>query len=190
MSMATPAPTVAITVPSPVIPLTATLNVVPSLGAISVTSAVVGFADPFRVTSPVVKSVTGSLNTTVKFMGEVAVGSACAVACSMVTVGGVLSAITVKIQAGFTVGIYSFELFPTQYCMSLIMAAICCLLPVSATDGSEEQSNCQLSTSVSIACTRSALTPLINWSGNADSSLLILAPSQSASSVTPTSILL
>ena len=39
------------------------------------------------------KPVTGSLNVTVKFMGEVAVGSVCAVASLMVTVGGVLSTV-------------------------------------------------------------------------------------------------
>jgi len=37
------------------------------------------------------KPVTGSLNVTVKFMGEVAVGSVCAVAWLMVTVGTIPS---------------------------------------------------------------------------------------------------
>ena len=62
----------------------------------------IGFVANFSVNVPVdvlvlksisvaSKPVTGSLNVTVKFMGEVAVGSVCAVASLMVTVGGVLS---------------------------------------------------------------------------------------------------
>ncbi len=42
---------------------------------------------PERVTSPVSKPVTGSLNTTVKSMSPTFVGSSCVAAWSMVTVG-------------------------------------------------------------------------------------------------------
>ena len=42
-----------------------------------VTVAVVAPAVPLKVTSPVAKSVTASLNTTVKLIGESLVGSAC-----------------------------------------------------------------------------------------------------------------
>ena len=73
---ATPAGTVAITVPLVVIPVTATLYVVP----LPVTVAVVAPAVPDKLTSPVVKPVTVSLNTTVKLIGETVVGSGCAAA--------------------------------------------------------------------------------------------------------------
>ncbi|OPZ77535.1 MAG: hypothetical protein BWY79_01132 [Actinobacteria bacterium ADurb.Bin444] len=76
-AFATPAPIVATTVPEVVMPVTATLYVVPSLGSISVTVATLAPpAVPERVTSPVAKPVTGLLNTTVKLMGLVEVGSA------------------------------------------------------------------------------------------------------------------
>ena len=54
-----------------VIPDTATLYVVP----LPVTVAVVAPAVPLSVTSPVVKPVTASLNTTVKLIGPVLAGS-------------------------------------------------------------------------------------------------------------------
>src|SRR5438034_1212615 len=54
------------TVPFVVIPLTATLYVAP----LPVTIAVVAPAVPPSVTSPVAKSLTGSLKTTVKLIGE------------------------------------------------------------------------------------------------------------------------
>src|SRR6476661_7066457 len=73
-SWATPAPIEAMTVPFEVMPLTATLYVVPE-----------------RLTSPVAKSATDSLNTTVKLIGLALVGSACVAAWLMVTVGGVAS---------------------------------------------------------------------------------------------------
>jgi len=60
-------------------------------GAAPVTMAVVAPAVPLRVTSPVAKSLTASLNTTVKWIGDVLVGSACVLALSMVTVGAVVS---------------------------------------------------------------------------------------------------
>ncbi len=47
-----------------------------------------------RVTSPATKSVTGSLKTTVKSIGEALVGSAWPLAWSMVTVGAVLSTVS------------------------------------------------------------------------------------------------
>src|SRR5438034_11382545 len=65
-SCATPAARLAITVPLVVIPLTATLYVAP----LPVTIAVVAPAVPPSVTSPVAKSLTGSLKTTVKLIGE------------------------------------------------------------------------------------------------------------------------
>ena len=60
------------TVPSRAIPLTSTLKV---MGP-KVTTAVVAPAVPLSSTAPVSKPVTASLNTTVKLMGEVLVGSA------------------------------------------------------------------------------------------------------------------
>ena len=48
-------------------------------------------AVPPMVTSPVAKSVTDSLKTTVKLMGKVLVGSTWAAAWLMVTVGAVVS---------------------------------------------------------------------------------------------------
>ena len=59
----------------------------------SVTTVVVAPAAPERVTSLSVKPVTGLLNTAVKLMGLVLVGSACPVAWLMVTVGDVTSAL-------------------------------------------------------------------------------------------------
>ena len=56
------------------------------------TIAVVAPAVPLRVTSPVAKPVTGSLNTTVKLIGEALVGSAWPAAWLMVTSGGATSA--------------------------------------------------------------------------------------------------
>ena len=48
----------------------------PLFGAVSVTVAVVAPAVPESATSPVTKFATGSLNTTVKLIGEAEVGSA------------------------------------------------------------------------------------------------------------------
>ena len=48
-----------------------------------------------EVTSAVVEAVTGSLNTTVKMIGEPLVGSAWPAAWSIVTVGATLSKVTV-----------------------------------------------------------------------------------------------
>ena len=59
----------------------------------AVTAAV---AVPPRVTSPVAKSVTGSLKTTVKWIGATLVGSAWVAAWLMVTVGGVESSTYAK----------------------------------------------------------------------------------------------
>ena len=64
-----------ITVPSPVMPVTATLYVVPSLPT-GVTTAVVAPAVPLIATWPVVKPMTGSLNTTAKLIVAALVGSA------------------------------------------------------------------------------------------------------------------
>ena len=85
---ATPAAKVAITVPPVVMPETATLYVIP----LPVTVAVVAPAPPARVTSPVAKSATLSLNTTVKLIGDVPVGSAWPAAWLIVTVGCAASA--------------------------------------------------------------------------------------------------
>src|SRR5207245_857442 len=65
--VATPAAIVAMTVPLVVIPVTATLYVVPE----PVTVAVVAPAVPERVTSPVAKSETDWLKTTVQLIGDV-----------------------------------------------------------------------------------------------------------------------
>ncbi len=80
---ATPAGTLAMTVPVVVMPVTATLYVVP----LPVTAPVVAPAVPLSVTSPVAKSVTDSLKTTVKLIGEIPVGSAWPTAWLIVTVG-------------------------------------------------------------------------------------------------------
>src|SRR6266545_4752739 len=91
-SWATPAPMLAITVPLVVMPLTATLKVA---GPPDTTTVLVPPAVPLIVTSALVKSPAGSLNTTVKLIGDVLVGSAWPAAWSIVTVGGVLSTVTV-----------------------------------------------------------------------------------------------
>src|SRR5437762_1902624 len=85
-----PAAIVAVTVPS-VMPLTATVYVVgpPVTATLLVLPAV-----PPIVTPPLVKPLTGSLKTTAKLMGEVFVGSVCPAAWLIVTVGGVLSKVT------------------------------------------------------------------------------------------------
>ena len=68
-----PAAMEAITVPLPVMPLTATLYV---LGPpVTVTVLVPGGALPVTVTSVLLKPVTASLKTTVKLIGDAAVGS-------------------------------------------------------------------------------------------------------------------
>ena len=87
---------VAITVPAPVMPLTATSKVV-RRGPVTV--AVVAPAVPVRVTSPVSKPVTVSLNTAVKWIGLVAVGSVCPLAWLMVTVGPAGAALKVAMAA-------------------------------------------------------------------------------------------
>ena len=68
--------TFAITVPLLVIPETATLYVVGP----PVTTFVVAPAVPDKFTPAAVKPVTGSLNTTVKLIGDAEVGSGCAAA--------------------------------------------------------------------------------------------------------------
>ena len=65
------------------------------LGPPVTTTVFVPPALPVIVTSALVKSVTGSLKTTVKLMGEALVGSACPAAWLMVTVGAMLSTVTV-----------------------------------------------------------------------------------------------
>ena len=74
-------------------PETATLYVVGP----PVTRAVVAPAVPLKVTSPVAKPVTGWSNTTVKLIGEADVGSGCAAAWLMVTVGGVAGKLYVTV---------------------------------------------------------------------------------------------
>ncbi|GMA28375.1 hypothetical protein [Arenivirga flava] len=54
---------------------------------VTVAVAPVTSAVPAMATSPVSNPVTASLNSTAKRMGSARVGSACPVACSMVTVG-------------------------------------------------------------------------------------------------------
>ncbi len=71
-SVATPAAIVAMTVPEIVMPVTATLYVVPDPVTVP---TLVPPAVPAIVTSPVAKPVTASLNTTVKLIGLVLVGS-------------------------------------------------------------------------------------------------------------------
>ena len=91
-SVAPPAGIDAITVPSEVMPETATSNVVPSFGAICVmTTVFVPVAVPVTDTSPLVKPEIGSENTAAKWMELVLVGSDCAPAWSMATVGLVAS---------------------------------------------------------------------------------------------------
>jgi hypothetical protein len=55
---------------------------------------------PAKLTSDPVNPVTGSLKTTVKSTGEALVGSTCATAWSMVTVGGVEG--TMAMSVGWT----------------------------------------------------------------------------------------
>ena len=86
---ATAAGTLAMTVPLVVMPVTATLYVVPLPLTVPVS---VPPAVPDNVASPVAKPVTLSLNTTVKLIGEVPVGSAWPAAWLMVTVGLAASA--------------------------------------------------------------------------------------------------
>ena len=84
----------AVTVPFVVMPLTAALKVVPLFGATSVNDTVfVPPAVPATVTSDAVKVETSiaSLNTTVKSIGLVFVGSACPTPWFTVTVGATLS---------------------------------------------------------------------------------------------------
>ena len=61
------------------------------MGALSVTVVVVGFAVPLTVTPAEANPLTGALKTTVKLMGEALVGSAWPTACSIVTVGPMVS---------------------------------------------------------------------------------------------------
>src|SRR5437773_1214414 len=89
-SVATPAAIVAMTVPL-VIPLTATLYVV---GPPVTTAVFVPPAVPPIVTPAPVKPLTAWLKTAVKLIGEALVGSACPAVWLIVTVGGVLSKVT------------------------------------------------------------------------------------------------
>src|SRR2546426_4065324 len=72
-------------------PLTATVYVV---GPPVTATVLVPPAVPPIVTPALVKPVTGSLKAAVKLIGEALVGSACAAAWLIVTVGGVLSKVT------------------------------------------------------------------------------------------------
>src|SRR6185369_13935171 len=106
-SLAAPAAMFAITVPS-VIPLTATLYV---LGPPVTVTVLVPPAVPLIVTSLLAKPLTGSLNTTVKSIGEVLAGSACPAAWLIVTVGAVVSKVTVLsvlVEAALTLPAASF----------------------------------------------------------------------------------
>src|SRR5512145_225066 len=98
-SIATPALMEAITVPLVVIPDTETLYTVGP----PETTAVIAPAVPLRVTSPVAKPVTASLNVTVKRIGEAEVGSACPAAWLIVTVGGAsyVTVLSVLVEARF-----------------------------------------------------------------------------------------
>ncbi len=101
-SVATPAPMLATTVPGVVMPVTATLYVVPE----PVTVATFGPpAVPVIVTSPVANVVVASLNTTVKLIGLMPVGSSWGeTAWLMVTVGGVLSTTRAPARVNRTLG--------------------------------------------------------------------------------------
>src|SRR5688500_2490809 len=93
-SCAAPAPIVAVTVPLVVMPLTATVYV---LGPPLTVAVLVPPAVPPIVTSAALKPLTASLNTAVKVIGLAPVGSACAAAWLMLTVGGVVSLATVTV---------------------------------------------------------------------------------------------
>jgi hypothetical protein len=99
--VATAAGIVAITVPLPVIPDTVTVYV----GPVPLTMAVVAPAVPLRVTSPVANPFTASLNVAVKSIGEVDVGSACAAAWLIVTVGtGILKVTVLSVEVEEALG--------------------------------------------------------------------------------------
>src|SRR5687768_6528576 len=93
-SCATPAAMLAVTVPLVVMPLTAMLYV---LGPPLTVAVLVPPAVPPMVTSADVNPLTASLNTAVKVIGLAPVGSACAAAWLMLTVGAVLSLATVTV---------------------------------------------------------------------------------------------
>jgi hypothetical protein len=99
MSWALFAPIVATTVPPVVMPFTLTSKTVGS--AVGYTLAAnVPPAVPLTVTSVLVKSVNGSLNTAVKRIGTLLVGSVCVAAWLIVTVGAVLSTLIVWLFTG------------------------------------------------------------------------------------------
>src|SRR5687767_14143058 len=93
-SCAAPAAMAAVTVPLVVMPLTATVYV---LGPPLTVAVLLPPAVPPTVTSAAVKPLTASLNTAVKVIGLAPVGSACAAAWLMLTVGAVLSLATVTV---------------------------------------------------------------------------------------------
>src|SRR5436190_1832072 len=86
---------VAVTVPEVAIPVTATFHVM--LSAVVGACAVPPVEVPPIVTSAAVNvaGLIASLKTTVKLIGQALVGSTCATAWSMVTVGTTLSNVTV-----------------------------------------------------------------------------------------------
>src|SRR5437868_6133752 len=119
---------VAMTVPLPVMPLTATSYVVP----LPVTIAVVAPAVPPSDTSPVAKSLTASLNTTVKWIGDVLVGSAWLAAWLIVTVGAVMSKVTVLstlLAAGWALPAASWALPAATVAMTVPLP----VMPLTAT---------------------------------------------------------
>src|SRR5687767_5113814 len=93
-SCAAPAAMLAVTVPLVVMPLTAMLYV---LGPPLTVAVLLPPAVPPMVTSAALKPLTASLNTAVKVIGPAPVGSACAAAWLMLTVGGVVSLATVTV---------------------------------------------------------------------------------------------
>src|SRR6185369_5279460 len=127
-SFAAPAAMFAITVPS-VIPLTATLYV---LGPPVTVTVLVPPAVPLIVTSLLAKPLTGSLNTTVKSIGEVLAGSACPAAWLIVTVGAVVSKVTVlSVLVEAALGL------PTPFCATpaarLTVTVPSLVMPLTAT---------------------------------------------------------
>src|SRR5207249_1490682 len=106
-SCATPAAMVAITVPVVVMPATATLYGPAPEPDVTV-AVFVPPALPLTVTSPVAKSDTGLLKTTVKLIGPVFTGSLCPAAWLMVTVGAIPSTCTPLVTGGEMVRVASF----------------------------------------------------------------------------------
>ena len=80
---------------------------------------------PLNVTSPVVKSLTGSLKTTVKLIGEAFVGSAVADAWLIVTVGAMVSTTIVEVAVAVLKGVV-----PPLTVASTIVPCLPAVLPV------------------------------------------------------------